>query len=169
MKCIVLATIILAAVSDSQDQKPVHWTPNYTDALNQTQETVKPLLVVIDDPSDPERRSEQATTKPDKAQAELLGSYDLCRVDAATEHGKQVADAFGARQLPFMAIIDKTGASVLYQNSGKMDTAEWDERLEAYKGGEIPVAQTAGSTKVASKQVSTSRSRRSTVQSTCYT
>ena len=169
MKSVALVVIILAAVSNSQDKKSVRWTPNYTEALNQTHDTSKPLLVVIDNPSEPELRAEHASTKPGKKQAELLGSYELCRVDITTEHGKQVADAFGVQKFPFMAIIDKTGSGVLYQNSGKMDTAEWDEKLAEYKDGEMPGTHTVSNTKVASKRTSTSRSRRGTVQSACYT
>ena len=168
MKGIALAVAIMAAVSDGQDAKSVRWTSNYTEALNQTQDSTKPLLVVIDNPSEPELRADHARKKPSEKQAELLDSYELCRVDITTEHGKQVAEAFGVQQFPFMAIIDKTGAGVLYQNSGKMDTDEWGAKLAAYKAGEMPGTRTVSNTKVASKRTSTSRSR-STVQSACYT
>jgi hypothetical protein len=170
MKGISLALLTLAAVSGGQNTTSVNWMANYTEALNQTQESEKPLLVVIDNPSDPTLCAEHAGQKPDKTQAELLGSYELCRVDVTTEHGKQVAEAFGVAEFPFMAIIDKTGSGVLFQSAGKMDTVEWVENLAAYRDGEIPGGQAVGNGRAASGQTSTTRSRRTkTARSACYT
>ena len=53
-------------------------------------------------------------------QAKLLGAYELCHVDVSTEYGKQVAKAFGATQFPHTAIIDRTGAVVLFKKPGQI-------------------------------------------------
>jgi hypothetical protein len=79
----------------------------------------------------------------DGEQAALLGSYELCHVDVSTEYGKRVAQAFKATQFPHTAIIDRTGAVVLYKKPGAIAESEWSATLAKYQTGERPVSQTA--------------------------
>ena len=74
----------------------------------------------------------------DGEQAELLKSYRLCRVDVSTEYGKKVAEAFGATQFPHTAIIDKTGASVLFKKSGQIAGDQWQSTLTKFEKGVQP-------------------------------
>ncbi len=178
MTGISLLLIALAANPASSHVAPVLWSDNYTEALKQTQETDKPLLVVIHDPQHAKSRSKYATDKPDATQAELLKHYELCRIDGTSEHGKKVVDAFQVESMPFMAVIDKSGTSVLCQYTGQLELEEWVEKLVAHKDGEIPAASVAAesvSTTNSNAGVSSSRSywsrgrRGTSASSSCYT
>jgi thioredoxin-related protein len=172
MPSIPLLLILLAATPAPSHPAPTVWSDNYTDALKATQETDKPLLVVIHDPANRKSCSQHATDRPDKTQAELLKNYELCRIDGTTEHGKQVAEAFRVESFPFMAVIDKSGSSVLCQYTGQLDVEQWVEKLVAHKNGETPAASVANTTLSSSNSSRTyqSRGRRGrSSSSSCYT
>jgi hypothetical protein len=178
MTGISLLLVALATNPASGPATPTPWGSNYTQALKRTQESDKPLLVVIHDPRKAETRSNYATDKPDATQAELLKHYELCRVDGTSEHGKKVASAFDVDQLPFMAVIDKSGTGVLCRHSGHLETEQWVEKLVAYKEGEVPAAQAPAATSsrnsnagvAGNNRSSRSRGRRTiSSSSSCYT
>lgn len=177
MTGIPLLLAFVAAAPAANNLAPTTWSENYTKALERTQETEKPLLVVIHDPADAKSRSKHATDKPDATQAQLLKHYELCRIDGTTEYGKKVADAFQVESLPFMAVIDKTGTSVLCRHAGSLEVDQWVEKLVAHKDGEIPATRTAAATSTSNSNAQASRGRsyrsrgrRSTSSSSsCYT
>ncbi len=72
----------------------------------------------------------------------MLGNYELCHVDVSTEYGQQVAKAFGATQFPHTAIIDRTGAVVLFKKPGQIAETEWTAALTRYQSGEQTTART---------------------------
>ena len=94
------------------------WTADYAVALAATKTTQRPLLVVINDPWRTDVRLEQVSSSTDKTQAELLASFQLCRIDAKTPYGRQTAESFKVQEYPFAAIIDRTGSVILHQQSG---------------------------------------------------
>jgi len=130
---IVLSSAVAATASSS---RPVEWQADYGKALAATRADDRPLLVVLEVPSDPKTAVEGEQLKTDGEQAKLLASYQLCRVDASTEYGQKVAKAFKAKKFPFTAIIDKTGSIVLHKKQGQLTDAEWNKTLSDYKSGE---------------------------------
>ncbi len=107
----------------------------YGEALRATRLKRRPLLVVLDSLRHPEPRLRARRYVEDAAQAELLRDYEICHIDVDTEYGRKVADAFGARQFPHTAIIDRTGSVILFRNSGRMETGKWVTTLAAYRSG----------------------------------
>lgn len=136
-----LAAATLAASTMAVTPAKVQWQADYGKALAATRTDQRPLLVVIDDPADPAAALEPKLLAADGEQAELLKSYRLCRVDVSTEYGRKVAEAFGAKQFPHTAIIDKTGSTVLFKKPGKIGGEEWQAALAKYQKGERPAIQ----------------------------
>lgn len=134
--CVLMVAVALSV--EKAPPAPLKWHGNYTEALKVTKASSKPLLVVVDDPAKPQSRSRFVQGQPDKVQAELLRNYELCHVDARTEHGKRVVRAFDVSEFPFTAVIDKSGAGILYQKSGPLTNDEWKAQLETYKDGHMP-------------------------------
>jgi hypothetical protein len=127
----VIAFSTLGVSTESAD-----WQSDYGKALEATRADAKPLLIVLDDPSNPAAAAEEDQLTAEGKQEELLNSYERCHVDVSTAYGKKVADAFQAKQFPFAAIIDKTGSVVLCKKAGKVSDAEWQETLATYQSGE---------------------------------
>lgn len=169
MKAIAFALLTMAASSDSHGGTWVNWIPNYPEALNRSHESSKPLLLVIDNPSEPNLRTEHTCRPLDKMQAELLNNYERCHVDVTTNHGKQVAKAFGVQRFPFVAIIDTTASRVLYRKTGKIHMAEWIGKLAVHGGGETSRLYVAAQENRASRPSRFSIQSSNVVRSSCYT
>ncbi len=127
-------TITMSALAATP--QPLQWQADYGKALAATRSDDRPLVVVLDVPSDPKVSMEKKLAASEKAQAELLNSYQRCHIDVTTEYGKKVAKVFGATQFPFTAIIDKTGSVILSKKLGKLTDSEWKETLATYQKGE---------------------------------
>lgn len=131
---LLLTTLVLSSAVASS--KPAEWHADYGKALAATRADDRPLLVVLDVPSDEKKAAEDDQLKTDGEQANLLAKYQLCHVDASTEYGQKVARVFKADKFPFTAIIDKTGSVILTKKQGQLTDAEWNETLSNYKSGE---------------------------------
>lgn len=136
-----LAAATLAASTLAVTPSQVQWQADYGKALAATRSDQRPLLVVLDNPSDPQAAFDPQLLATDGAQAELLKSYRLCHVDVSTEYGQKVAAAFGATKFPHTAIIDRTGSTVLFKQTGRIGGEQWQSTLAKYQKGEQPVAQ----------------------------
>jgi hypothetical protein len=168
MPSTLILLVVFSAEPAAHAAAPLAWKDNYTQALEETKNTDKPLLVVVHDPTDPELLARHATDRPDATQTELLKRYELCRVDVSTEHGQRVAEAFSIEQLPFLAVIDKTGSGVLHQHSGQLKPEDWVEKLVTYREGNLPATRTGGTT--SGSRTTYARPRRSSYNpATCYT
>jgi hypothetical protein len=154
----ILAAWTVAAGLLGQSPDTPQWHTDYGAALAATKRADRPLLVVIDDPSRPDHRIEQASTGTTGTRAELLSAYELCHIDATTGYGRQVAEAFKVRQYPYTAIIDRTGSVILHQRSGQYTSQDWVTTLARYKSGVYHVELTAGATST-TNTVNTTRSR----------
>lgn len=135
---LILTTIAISSAVASS--KPVEWQGDYGKALAATRADDRPLLVVLDVPSNPKTAVENEQLDTEGEQAKLLASYQLCHIDASTEYGQKVAKAFKAEKFPFTAIIDKTGSVVLDKKQGQLTDAEWSETLSVHKSGERSTA-----------------------------
>ena len=141
-----LATATLAVGLLASTPQPPQWESDYGDALKATRAGNQPLLVVIEKPRDEEARIAPALLSEDSIkgnQFELLQPYELCRVDASTKYGREVAKAFRTKSYPYMAIIDKTGSVILYSKTGDIDAKDWERALSQHKRGERRPVRTA--------------------------
>lgn len=136
-----LATATLAVGLLAATPEPPRWESNYGKALSATRAGNSPLLVVLDEPNSKETMIEPALLSENAVQGkefELLRPYRLCHVDVTTRYGQKVAKAFRANRFPHVAIIDKTGSTVLFHRSGKINATEWATVLTQHKSGERP-------------------------------
>ena len=129
-----LATATLCFSALTASPKPLSWQVDYGKALSAARSLHRPLLVVLDVPTDPKASAKNKLAV--EARAELLSAYQRCHIDVTTEYGKKVAKSFGATQFPFTVIIDKTGSAILYKKLGQLSDHEWNETLVAYQKGE---------------------------------
>lgn len=139
----LLAAATIAASTLAATPGKVQWQADYGKALEATKSDQRPLLVVLDVPSNPQSSVEAPLLSTDGEQGELLAKYELCRVDASTDYGKKVAEAFHATQFPHTAIIDKTGKTMIFQKPGKIAADQWKTTLASYQAGMAPTAQTS--------------------------
>ena len=131
----ILSVVITASTVLAAANSPTASLTSYGDALKQTQATGKPLLVLIDAPRTNETAVRPASFTQGDAQREVMQRYTVCRIDASTEYGQQVAEAFGTTTFPYTAIIDRTGKHVLYRKAGHQTAAEFVTTLDRYKTG----------------------------------
>jgi len=132
--CLVLTAIAMSSAVASTHS--AQWQTDYGKALAETRADDRPLLVVLDVPSDPKAAAQDKQLKTEK-----LTSYRLCHIDASTEYGQKVAKVFKAEKFPFTAIIDKTGSIVLHKQQGQLTDAQWNETLSTYQSGERTALQ----------------------------
>jgi len=137
------ATVILSSIVSTSSTS--QWQANYGKALAATRMDNRPLLIVLDVPSDPNLAVESKQLETTGEQSELLSAYQRCRIDVSTEYGKKVAKVFGAEKFPFTVIIDKTGSVVLCKKTGQLTEEQWRLTLETYQKGErqAPTIHTA--------------------------
>lgn len=132
----VIAISTWGVSADSVSTNTVDWQSDYGKALEASRTDARPLLIVLDNPSDPQAAAAEDQLVAKGEQEELLSAYECCHVDVSTDYGKKVADAFHAEEFPFAAIIDKTGSVVLCKKTGKVSDEEWQETLATYQNGE---------------------------------
>lgn len=137
-----LAAALLAVTTFASTPTKVEWQADYGKALEATRSDQRPLLVVLDIPSNPQASLADGLLSTEGDQAKLLASYELCHVDVSTEYGKKVAQAFKATQFPHTTIIDRTGAVVLFKKPGQIAPTEWSAALTKYQTGEQAIAHT---------------------------
>lgn len=132
----LLAMTVIAFSTVGVSTDAVQWQSDYGKALEAARADSRPLLIVLDNPSDPQAAAEQDQLAAEGEQEDLLSAYERCHVDVTTEYGKRVAEAFKAEEFPFAAIIDKTGSVVLHKSAGKVSAEEWHTTLAKYQNGE---------------------------------
>jgi len=138
-----VAIAILSSIASASST--TQWHANYGKALAATRSDNRPLLIVLDVPSDPKLAVESKQLETTGEQSDLLSAYQRCRIDVSTEYGKKVAKAFGAEKFPFTVIIDKTGSVVLCKKTGQLTEEQWRATLATYQKGErkAPTIHTA--------------------------
>jgi hypothetical protein len=139
-----LAVVTIAASTMGVSPSAPKWEADYGKALAATRSDQRPLLVVLDTPADAKTAVQEDLLKADGEHANLLKSYELCRVDVSTDYGKKVAEAFGATQFPHTAIIDKNGATVLFKKPGQISGDEWKSTLTKFENGVQPTSHSVG-------------------------
>lgn len=151
-----IAAVVLSGLM-AASAPSVQWEADYGKALKQTRaEDARPLLVVLDMPGDKAQSLEPALIDGKAASATrlaLLSRYELCRIDASTQYGKEVARVFKAESFPFVAVIDRTGSVILHQSSGAIDGQAWNTLLAEHLDGVQPVRQVVAKPVVSSDVV----------------
>jgi hypothetical protein len=144
-----LAIVVLSVGLLAGAPHPPQWEASYGKALKATRSDKSPLLVVLDKPNSDEARLEPELLGKEAVsgdETELLRPYRLCHVDVTTKYGRKVASAFRAKRFPHVAIIDKTGSTVIFRKSGQIEPAEWEKILERHKSGDRTLAKTVSRT-----------------------
>ena len=143
-----LATAILAIGAMAATPQQAQWQSSYGKALKATRAADEPLLVVLDKPNSENARlaPELLSEDVDGGDADLLRPYQLCRVDVTTKYGRKVAKAFHATSFPHVAIIDKTGSTVIFRKSGDIRAEEWQRILSRHKSGDRSLAKAVSRT-----------------------
>jgi hypothetical protein len=137
---IAVLSVGLLAGAPSKPQ----WQASYGKALEATKDGDSPLLVVLDKPNSDNSRLEPELLGSDDVAGEeidLLRPYQLCHVDVTTRYGQKVAKAFRVTSFPHVAIIDKTGSTVIFRKTGKIDSDEWGRILSRHKSGDRALAR----------------------------
>ena len=130
----------LSQISFAEDAQ-IQWLSDYGQALKETKRDRMPLLIVLEAPQS-EGKLEQVSAKSAKSDP-LLKKYKLCRIDVTTEYGKKVAQAFRVASFPHTVVIDKTGSTQIYKNTGGMSSSQWSSMLSTYQHGNRRVVSTS--------------------------
>ena len=144
-----LATASLAISALLAAPQQLQWESSYGKALEASRASEEPWLIVLDKPSSEEARIAPELLSEDAAdgsQIALLKPYQLCHVDASTAYGKKVAKAFHAKSFPHVAIIDKTGKTVIFSKTGDIASDEWQRILTRHKSGDKSLAKSVSRT-----------------------
>ncbi|NIP86766.1 MAG: hypothetical protein GTO03_14880 [Planctomycetales bacterium] len=125
-----ITTIAPAAIADD-------WQNDYATALEAARAAHKPLLVVMELPSD-----RLAATRGDSqlGSSALLKPYQLCCIDVSTSEGQKVAEAFGAERFPYTVITDKDSRNIIHRKAGHYSKLDWSSLLMTYRNGQKPPA-----------------------------
>ena len=125
---LLLVTIMATSTVAVTTTDGLEWSTHYGKAKSQATVARRPLVVVIEDPSDASKRMDNEILAT--STLEKLNEYQLCRVDASTPYGKRVAEAFGAKQLPFTAITDRKVRQITYRKVGQMSPEQWASAVD---------------------------------------
>ena len=139
---------IVGMVSFSAD-----WDRDYGDALQAARQSQRPLVVILEDPSQPELRSGCQA----KAEPHLLKAFEICRVDATTAYGKKLASLYGVKDLPYTVITDSHCRNILFRGAGHFSAETWNSILSSHAVQEFsPLVGDADSAVLASDEGSAS-------------
>lgn len=138
-----LALFAVIALGNARSVQAEGWFADYHEAKTASVVAGTRLLVVLDDPTQPQHSVEQVSTMTSAVEAELLKPYTTCRIDVSTEKGKEMASKFRATEFPYTAVIDKAGKFIVYKNQGKYSNSEWVSMLLSYAKEELPTQAAA--------------------------
>jgi thioredoxin-related protein len=105
---------------------PPAWTSDYAQALEKARQTQCPLVVVLEDRTDP-HSTLTALDDPDVQLA--LRNCSVCRVDVGTTEGANLAKKFGSTELPYTAVSDRAGKRIVLRAAGEYKDQEWIKLL----------------------------------------
>lgn len=142
------------------------WIADYGVAFRAAREQRKPLLVVLERPTEARFRIEQVSASAGNEDSALLRPYTLCRIDVTTKHGKKMAELFRVNEFPQIAITDNQVDQVIFRRQGKISDLDWATMLVSYRKGTRPVIEPLPAS-VSSPFRSSSRVRPSS--NVCYT
>ena len=124
---VVAALLVVTAsgLGQSDESSELAWSVDYAQAFAAAKSSRKPLLVVIEDSTKQGNQFDEDKLASEPTQVQLMSQFELCKIDASSKKGKQVAKAWGATQFPYTAITDRTNSVVVYRKGGQMSRNEW--------------------------------------------
>lgn len=128
MQIISLTLLAITGFTGSQ----LEWSQNYGTAKSLAGRNGQPLLVVLEDSTAQDTRLNEALLK-ESDHRKLLKNFKLCRIDVATDYGRQVAKSFKANQFPYTVMIDKSAKFITFRHPGQMEKNQWKDELLAHK------------------------------------
>lgn len=131
---LVLGGIVGGVDTGSGDQT----FASYTQAYRAAADVKRPMLVILNPPSD-QVAAENAISieklREDAEIRELLGHYVVAEIDTGTAHGQQVHRLFGSQPLPRVVVIDSNQKLQVYRTSEHLEQSKLKEVLETYQDG----------------------------------
>ena len=132
-----MVNVAIILIPFSATPGDIEWFDNYGTALNSARTEKRPLLVVLENSTVPKGQLEQVNQLEDTMQNVLLTKYKLCRINAATPYGKQVAESFHVKKFPYTIVTDNRAKKIVYRHPGKFSSDDWGNTLAAYQNGKI--------------------------------
>jgi hypothetical protein len=111
---------------------------SYTKAYRAAAQVKRPMLVVLNPPSEQVAAGSALSIQALREDAEisqLLEHYVVAEIDTGTEHGKKVHELFGNKPLPRIVVIDNAQKMQIYRTSEHLETSKLKEVLETYQDG----------------------------------
>lgn len=121
----VLLSSTLLAKTNGASQLELKWRRHYDSAKVEAQKAKRPLVVVIEKPDSSQEKIDETKLTPQDRKKITTENFELVRVDATTDYGKRVAEAFGARKFPYTAVTDKQSVKIVFRKEGQMSQKDW--------------------------------------------
>ncbi len=133
-------SLMVVALVGSADVKALTWQTDYSAAQKRALEQKKPLAVVIGrGASGWEAVSRDG--KIDAATAEALQTHYVCvYIDATTERGEKLADAFEMKS--GLVLSDRSGDKQAFRHTGTLSNGDLESVVKRYSDPERVVTRT---------------------------
>lgn len=105
------------------------WSGDYGKALAMARASRKPLIVLIEKTEDPNQCVDVAETFGAGEHEDVTVKFELCRVNASTQYGQELAKSFGVYQFPFTAISTRDGMRIAYRRQGPITSDQFQAAL----------------------------------------
>lgn len=109
---------------------------SYSESLQAARDGGRPLIVVLENPGKSERHAKSLY-----ANWHLLRHFEICRLDATSPYGQKIADIYGATELPYTVITDRTCQEISFRGVGQFSTRSWEATLRRYVADEDTSAE----------------------------
>ncbi|MFO0916561.1 MAG: hypothetical protein U0795_26635 [Pirellulales bacterium] len=144
---VILQVCLMLAVTETGGAQ-VNWETHYGKAIESAREHSKPLVVVMENPAQPQQRLDENSLLQAAQAGEKLQGYELCRVDVSTDYGQKVAAAFGAKTFPYTAVSDQKSKYLTFRKAGQMSADEWNSALASAHRTARTTVQSTGSSPI---------------------
>jgi hypothetical protein len=135
-----LVWIALTGTADATSAKAPEWQTDYSAAQKTGMEEKKPLAVVIGKgPSGWEAISREGKLDPETAEA-LQANYVCVYIDATTERGQKLADAFQMKS--GLVISDRSGEKQAFRHEGALANGDLTAVLRRFAAPGLVVTRT---------------------------
>ena len=130
MQCGAAVLLLVMGVGADTD---LEWNDNYGEAKRIAAQKKMPVVVLLEDPSNPATSFNEKELASDPQQVKLLQKYQLCRIDVTSNYGKSVAKSFKATRFPYTIMLDRSASFITLRRSDKMTPNQWASSLIANK------------------------------------
>lgn len=110
------------------------WSRDYDRSIEAARSHHRPLLLLMENGADPSSKFELADVEGSSEAAELLGTYETCRLDVQTEDGRLIAEGYGVSEYPCVLISDEGCRRIVFRGAGQLSASFWRQTLASYAG-----------------------------------